>query len=259
MQNNSQKVSVSLTEIPKSVDNAFENLTNLPSKNIGQTLGDIWYLVFGGLSQMAAKKQIRYAAELEAYKAELEQAISNIPPENLTEPSIQITAQALENSKYCIEEPELRHMFASLITNTMNIDYQRLVHPSFAEIIKQMSPLDAQILSIFKKSPFELPICEYCRLTKSNNYVLLVPNVFMELSTDNCFTQAISISSLDRLGLVSVDMISQLADDFIYNKFKSHPLYLEYQNQYPNKVVIRKGIVKPTLLGSSFLKVCVPN
>lgn len=259
-ENTTQKASLSLAEIPKSIDNALDNITGPLTKNIGQTLGDVWSLVFGGISLMANKRKLRYSAQLDIYKKEIFQAVSDIPPEKVTEPSIQITAQALENSKYCFEEQELRHMFTSLIANSMNTDYQNYVHPSFAEIIKQMSPLDAKILKLFaKRSSQYFPICEFNRITPTGRLVPLVTNVFMELLDKDPILQGKSISSLDRLGIVSVDMTASLSDSR-YTKFEHHPLYQNFQKQYSeDSITINKGIVSATPHGSSFLKVCVTD
>lgn len=93
-----------IPELPDSVDNALKNLSDAPTKSIGQTLSDAWFLVFGGISHQANKRRMKYAHDLEIYNYELSQAIANVPPENLIEPDIQTTAQALENSKYCIDQ-----------------------------------------------------------------------------------------------------------------------------------------------------------
>ena len=146
-----------IPELPNSIDNALKNLSDAPTKSIGQTLSDAWFLVFGGISHQANKRRMKYAHDLEVYNYELSQAITNVPPENLIEPDIQTTAQALENSKYCIESEELRKMFVNLISKSMNSDYIQKVHPSFAEIIKQMSPVDARIFkSLGPKMGFPL-------------------------------------------------------------------------------------------------------
>ena len=40
---------------------------------------------------------------------------------------------------------ELRNLYANLLAKSMYIDTKELVHPSFVEIIRQMSPIDALI------------------------------------------------------------------------------------------------------------------
>ncbi len=251
----------SVIDLPASVDNALQNLTDKPSKSIGETFGDVWFLVFGGLSHMADKKKLKYAIDLEKYKAELDKSISHIPSEKVIEPSIQVTAQALENSKYCVEEPELRKMFVALISNSMNSDYSKDVHPSFAEMIKQMSPLDGQILKVFKQGPaIGFPICDYYCHRKTGGYLVLSENIFLDFPGATTFAISKSLTSLVRFGLISIPYGTYINDENLYKKFYEHPLYQRFKELYPTEnVTVEKGKAVLTPLGSSFVKSCIPD
>lgn len=252
-------------ELPPSADNALNNLTNKPTLSIGTTFADLWDLVFGGISYLSEKKKIEYAHKLELYRKELEDSIKQIPPEKVTEPSIQVTAQALENSKYCVEEEELRHMFTSLISNSMNTDFSSNVHPSFAEILKQMSSLDAKILRLFKTKDnisIGLPVCQYClNLDDPSSFTPLPDHIFFELPDVDFHLCSMSLSSLSRLGIVSISYLSRLTAPNTYEKFSTHPFYLDLKEHLPEPLTlsIRKGSVTLTPLGLSFVKVCVPD
>lgn len=245
-------------EISPSMDNAVKNLTDKPTQGIGNTLADIWYLVFSPVSYRAEKKKIKYNALLDQYRKELENSISNIPSEKRVDPSLQITAQALENSKYCIEEKELRKMFASLISHSMNKDYLTYVHPSFAEIIKQMSVLDAQIFQLIKKSKVGLPVCQYL-INFFDDFSSTIPeHVFLELPNVDFQLCSQSLSSLSRLGIVSISYTRALiGSPNMYDKFLDHPLYKDLSQGSPFKTNIQKGVVALTPLGRSFAKVCI--
>ena len=65
--------------VPDSVDNAVKNITDKPTQNMGTTLADIWYLVFGGISQAAEKKKLKYSYALQKMEKELKEDISKIP------------------------------------------------------------------------------------------------------------------------------------------------------------------------------------
>lgn len=134
--------------VPDSVDNAVKNITDKPTQNIGTTLADIWYLVFGGISQAAEKRKLKYSYALQEFEKELKEKISKIPEEKLTDPDIQIIAKALEEAKYCIDKEELRKMFNNLISSSLNIDFCNYIHPSFPLIINQLSIYDAKIFNI---------------------------------------------------------------------------------------------------------------
>ncbi len=99
-------VSLINTEMPECVNKAITNLTDKPTKCIGDTVSDIWFLVFRGIGHLAEKRKIKYAIELEKYNKELEEKINEISDERKIESDIQIVAPALEASKYCVEKEE---------------------------------------------------------------------------------------------------------------------------------------------------------
>lgn len=258
---NNKPINISIeAQIPPSVDNALKNLTDKPTHSIGTTFSDLWDLVFGGISYLSEKKKIEYAHKLDLFRKELEDSIKQIPPEKATEPSIQITAQALENSKYCISEDELRQMFTALISNSMNADFSKDIHPSFAEILKQMAPLDAAIIKVFKNSPTNgLPICQY-NLNSGNGFKLLLENVFLKYPNTYLPDNSLSISSLSRLGLLEIRYSEWLLNESVYIPFREHLWFKLLQKEFPGQTIdLQKGLVRLTPLGRSFTNVCIQN
>ena len=253
------------TLVPDSIDNAAKNLTDKPTQQIGETLGDIFYLVFGGLGQMAKKKKLRYACDLERYKRELYEKLEKIPKENRIEPDMQTVGPALEASKFCVEKNEIRHMFVNLISATMDSKKSQEVHPSFSDIIRQMTPLDAQNLLLFKKDN-TLPLAQY-RLKEKNlsGFKTIKENVFLEnpaiLDIDK---QAISIAALDRLGLVDIEMDMYVVGYGKYEKFYQENTFKQYSETYKTRphfdsFEIHRESVTLTPLGKSFLSVCLTD
>lgn len=132
--------------ISSSIDRTLENILDNPTKNIGKTLGDIWFLVFGGISQKAEKRKLEYSCSLHLFKESLEKEINKIPDNNKTCPDIQIVANTLEASKYCIEKKELRDMFIKLIVSSIDVTKSQYIHPSFAELIRNMNSDEALLI-----------------------------------------------------------------------------------------------------------------
>lgn len=99
---------IKLLELPDSIDNAVKNLTDKPTQGIGQTFSDLWFLVFGGITQAADKRRMKYAHDLELYGQELSQSIAAIPEENLTEEiqyfgkDIVSSSEQLHNQNVCV-------------------------------------------------------------------------------------------------------------------------------------------------------------
>lgn len=65
-------------------------------------------------------------------------------------PDPHIAVPALQYISYCMDNDELRDMYANLLANSMNKVVKNGVHPGFVEIIKQLSPDEARLLKQFK-------------------------------------------------------------------------------------------------------------
>lgn len=161
-------------EIPECVDKALTNLTEQPTKVIGSTISDIWFLVFGGIGHSAEKRKLRYAVELENYNRELHEKIDAIPNEKRVEPDIQIVAPALEASKYCVEKEELRKMFVNLIASSINSDKVVDVHPIFTDIIGKLSSTDAKLFRSIAKGNYDEDCVIFGASIKSISFSLTI-------------------------------------------------------------------------------------
>ncbi len=208
--------------VPDSVDNAVKNITDKPTKNMGTTLADIWYLVFGGISQAADKRKLKYSYALQEFENELKENISKIPEDKLIEPDMQIVAPALEASKYCVEKEELRHMFVNLISSSLNKNSVLYVHPLFPDIILKMSSLDAKVF---------LHIINYDKLDIENNAKFLT-----DFSKENFNPLIQSLCTLDYLGLISINIKNKHISPLLrgYNYSHDFPHYTLIDDQYHN-------------------------
>lgn len=265
MSKGEKPININIPVVPESVDNAIKNLTDGPTRSMGQTLSDIWYLVFGGISQKAAKRRMKYEHDLELYQQELADSISKIPKEKKSEPDIQVTAQALENSKYCLDSSELRELFVNLISKSMDSDFENDIHPSFAEIIKQMSPLDARILKSLQPSR-SFPLVDYIVEDKHvKDYEIKLSNVYISDFSEISIEQASnSISSLNRLGIIEIDTHSILSQKTTYAPYKETSYYqkllMDTRRRFAFKQAnIREYLGRFTPLGKNFFQVCVKD
>ncbi|QUW22473.1 DUF4393 domain-containing protein [Sporosarcina sp. Marseille-Q4063] len=252
--------------IPKFIDEA----ASAPARAVGNTLSELWGLTIGNhISLWTQKQGIKQEINLQKFREKIEEKTLAIPEENLVEPQLHIIGPAIEASKYYIEYEELREMFANLIASSIDNRESQLTHPSFVEIIKQLSPLDAGNLSIFKKQS-SLPITNY-RLSYADNRggVDLKVNVFLANPTQKDIDlQATSISNLSRLGLVSLDYSASLIKEDIYYEFENTSFYLSYKQflesedakkklgiENYSSITLGKGIAQLTPLGNDFVKI----
>ena len=217
--------------IPKSVDNAAQNLTDASTKAIGQTLSEIWYLILGGpIHQAALKRETRYAVDVEKFKEEILNKVEKIPKENLIEPNFQVASAAFNDSKFCLEDEELRKMFANLIAASSDSSKATSALPIFSDIIRKMTYRDASNLSVFKTDiGITIPVVKYIeRWLDEPGYNETATNVFLaNPQFSDIEGQSASISTLCALGLISVDYQAYCPYPNAYDPFLKTKMYKE--------------------------------
>lgn len=261
--------------VPDCIDKPVKSMLNPLAKEIGSTLSDLLFLITGRLHFKVAKQQAQYDHDLEVFRTGLDEKVSAKPAEVLTEPKLQVVGPAVEAAKYCLQEPQIREMFQNLIANAADTRYQMEVHPSFAAIISQLSPLDAENLGLFRNNE-QLPIVEYRLINFDDSYKVFFADYFVANSNmttiDDLLLQAASLGSLVRQGLVEITYMSYITDPGIYDSFYKTGTYLSMKSliipppvggfKHPDddstvvKANLERGLVKLTPLGKSFLKVC---
>lgn len=243
---------------PKFLDNALA----APAQEFGNTLANIFYVIFNPINYPAQKFRMKQSVNLKKFEADLQEELNKIPEENLTEPPLNIVGPALEASKFHIEEEEIRKMFAKLISSSMDIENSSFIHPSFVEIIKQMSSLDAINLKIVI-SEVNLPVVNYSiQDSEEKGSKLISVNNF--LSNPDCNDMDLirtSITNLNRLGLISIDFTTSFTDETLYDIFEESSEYnhlMTLKNQKTIRdFVTNKGVIMGTPLGKQFVKICV--
>lgn len=78
--------------------------------------------------------------------------LKDVPQENIVAPDPRIAVPALQALTYSIEDETIREMFANLLAADMNSETREKVHPAFVEMIKEIAPADAKVLSVVARS-----------------------------------------------------------------------------------------------------------
>lgn len=124
--------------VPKFLDNALTPV----AKEAGETLGDLINLA---RSPLIKARKIR-DLKMDIFLKDLERELQAIPEEKIVEPPLSIVGPALEELfKYYMEEEHIVEFFRRLISDSMNMDKQEKVLPSYFGVIKQMTCFDAII------------------------------------------------------------------------------------------------------------------
>ncbi len=257
------------TIIKKTVVPAINNIVQPVTINIGHTIEGLWQLSFGWIEYLSNMNKAFYQHKFEEYKKQLIETVERTPEEKRVDPDIQTVTLALDASKHCITNDAVREMFVSLIASSANIDTKKYAHPSFPEIIKQLSPLDAEILKLFTHRA-SYGICEYQLTFHDGGKRTLMNNVFIpdaSVPMDSVPDYASSFTLLEHLGLITIKYNVMLSPD---NKILPTDEHLKYVQCLYYKKICEKfkdqghietinGIAHLTIVGQNLLKVCFPD
>ena len=196
----------------------------------------------------------------------LEEKLKNVPPELIEPPEAHIAIPAMQYMSYCMDNDELRDMYANLLANSMNRVVKNGVHPGFVEIIKQLCPDEAKILkyvAIEKTIPtitlrYENERGEGINVVKNFSDIGDLCGCERPYDINKYFNNQI------RLGLVETSpALSSLTNKELYTPLKKHPFIITYyddaakrKDEY-NKAKFKEGYLSITDYGKAFCGICL--
>ena len=205
----------------------------------------------------------------------LEQKLENVAPESIVTPEAYVAVPAFQAIAYCMSNEELYDLFANLLAKSMVSGWKEKVHPSFVEIIKQLSPNDALVLrEIFNSSPIIEAATIAIVLKRKGAYMVgspqpvkysdeLVYNIHCSSISEDQIS--ISVNNLQRLGLV--DLHSDYSpSDVNFDFVNQTSLYLEFEKLFeelkgtdedPERIQINRKYISLNSLGKLFCEICI--
>lgn len=189
--------------------------------------------------------------------------LKDVPPEDIITPKPNVAGPAIEALRFTGHEESLSDMYANLLAAAMDKSTAAGAHPAFVEIIKQLTPDEARVLSLFsEKSTFPIITLQKQR-TEDRGAVNELVN-FSHLSKhcplDSPSLVPIYLDNFCRLGLLSIPGGQYLIAKDAYDALESDPEILrrkkiiESEPGYLAKIV--QQAVRTTEFGRQFLNVC---
>ena len=261
MPNNNELIEKVVDQSSGVLEKVYDDLAHPTAKSIGNTLSLIPRTVGVWLGKwekwvINGEESIRLTAKAVAEKS------ANIPEEKLTEPEPYVAVPAIQQLSYCYNCEELRELYANLLVSSMNVDKKDQVHPSFVDIIKQLSPLDAKAIEKIRQVNTLIPIVTMrLDFVESSTFHELLYNYSIDLlpvyGDDKIMCS--SLENLDRLGIISVRYDQSVKPDEVYDVFKEDDMYKDFKRQHESdkaKITLKKGLIELTSFGTSFCNVC---
>lgn len=253
--------SVELNLIPDIPESTKEELYNPSANLIGQAFRGIVHKVLDPLVRYNIVKD----QELLDFTNQVQSRTGSIPIECRDNSKIGLALKAVEDSTYQLNSKILRELFANLIASTVDSRKNNQVLPSFSSVLKDLSSDDAVLLSELSKEKIS-PIVTIRIQSDGGLGADIHENII--LLEDKILDNPISISSLERAGLISIDITSKLRSSTNmkrYEEFKKSSIYQKVESDLPfisseiefDKISLKEGKIALTPFGQHFVSVVI--
>lgn len=195
----------------------------------------------------------------------LEKKLENISEDKITTPPYYVLVPALQAISVSMDSSELRNMYANLLARSMCSDTTDKAHPSYVEIIRQLSPLDCRIFKHIASTTGCLPIFKLHIENISRGSVIELIPVISEIDIESVETVLVALNNLTRLGLLAEGRA--VYDNSRYERIKENPNVKEFctrieskiKNPTTEKLQYRKVSLNVTGFGDNFYDICVKD
>ena len=181
-------------------------------------------------------------------KEKIETRLNSTPLEFRCSPPNNIAVSAITSISMSSDSPELRDLYAELLLKAMDSRSQSMVHPSYINLIGQLSPQEALVFISFNKIEGTIILEEKdARYSSANKDI---ESQFLryckELGFGECHHAQLWLENLQRLKLVVLQEYSEVYMD------------TDYVNQSPEVAHKIDRYLEITEYGRMFLEACTP-
>lgn len=209
-----------------------------------------------------ANERSRIALEknLEKYRQRLE----SMPEEMIVGVAPEIGVPIAEKLAY-VTDDQLSDMYVKLLATASNVETLGNAHPSFVNVVNNLSPDEARLLLYFVQRR-DMPIVQATAVVPKDgtHRVLGGPFVPPEATKELVFPGNIDayLSNLSGLGLVTVGYDKWIADDSIYEPLETsnRAVFTSRIDNTPqlvgHELKFGRGIAQRTSFGQKFIQAC---
>jgi Abortive infection alpha len=160
-----------------------------------------------------------------SFHIELAEKTAGIPDEELSTPLASVAIPAMQGLSYSLDEPSLKDMYLNLLAAATDKRRHAEAHPSFAEIIKQLSSAEVDALDHVLRQE-ELPVVQIRAAAKTGNGYRVMNWIDLEQGIPIEFDLSAFLDNWVRLGLIRISYTSKLAGEGLYDWASLRPEYV---------------------------------
>lgn len=255
-----------VTGVAKAIP-VYQDVAQPAAQEIGKALQTVAKTVHVALAPVSALvwgyDQIR-----EFVASKVSERLKNVPPEDIISPKPNVAGPALESLRYTGHEESLSDLYANLLAASMDKSTADGAHPAFVEIIKQLTPDEAKLVSLFlRQMPFPLLDVRWefkneTETRQGGKHVLVNYSHLGEIV--GCEYKHLVPAYLDnlcRLGLAEIPPLFVYLAPGVYDPLENSPVIQTLKSQIEQNSELRANLerkgLRVTELGKQFARVCV--
>ncbi len=237
------------------VPEIYKDIISPAAKEVGKGLVTVGKAVNIALAPIAGL--VWGYDKIEKYvKTAVEKRLKNKNPDDIQSPPPNIAGPLLESLRFSGYQEDLRELYANLLASSMDKNIASNAHPSFVEIIKQISPDEAKILNVLPRVTRYPQICT--AIQKNDKFH---PQIRSNLSYKDLrreFTDVCRLAKIEHNELVNsyLDNLRRL----LLLEFEQAVGQIGLEIDFNENLVVKNDITEylsVTKLGQQFIKACV--
>lgn len=252
----------SVTALSKAVP-IYEDAVQPLAKETGKALGTLGKAVNVALAPISLVVW-GYDQMKDFLENKVTEKLEHVPADRIITPPPNVAGPAIEALKFTGHDETLQDMFANLIANSLDSKTVVEAHPSFVDIIKNLSPDEGLILKVFASAQ-QFPVIDVkLKNKKERGYNILHRNVTTLGSVANCNHQQLTENYLDnlcRLGILEIPsglhLTAKNAYDVIINAPTIKQLQAQFEGNEHHIIDFDKKVIRVTGIGRQFINACV--
>jgi len=198
----------------------------------------------------------------------LEKRLKDIPEEQRKAPEPEIAIPLMQALGYTAQNETLREMYLNLLANSMDTAKEKDVHPSFVEMIKQMSSLDAKVFEkLTTVEGYQQVVNPNIGLKGEGKFFPdAAPEWFIGWTVPNhdVFEVSASLIRLSKFGIIDLLLEKIAVGGTNYEALRNHSdlinLLNAFQQKYPSiqlEITTIDSVVFVNEYGKQFKKACL--
>lgn len=246
------------------LEKAYTDIVEASAKPLGIMFSLLPRTIRLGLSKWE-KWIINGEESLQLTAEALQEKVKKIPEEKQCEPEAYVAVPAIQQIAYCFNSEILRDMYANLLASSMNMDKKWEVHPSFVDIIKQITPDEAKLLKIFPRNSGRYIAVMDLKINLENGKgeQTIARNIVDEPFYKICDVpdnMSSYLENLCRLKIIEIPEDLHITEDKYYSKIENSQRVLNLKEKSlgeGNTYICSKKLLYVTDFGIAFTQCCI--